>query len=186
MKLEPYIILLSFFFLLKQTDFYFVCNFESTSEIASSWQKTLPAQDSIYVLWPRPFFWNTVILQTFCSQFVDISENYFVSYIYQKIKVMYIWIANIKNRLCVLCVSNYLLTKTTKNKQTQQMYFAKKAKHCRKNWKKEIATSGRWCMFLKWFCLIHVSNKDFIVLWHLRTFFWTEVIWKCHILFFSK
>ena len=186
MKLEPYIILLSFFFLLKQTDFYFVCNFESTSEIASSWQKTLPAQDSIYVLWPRPFFWNTVILQTFCSQFVDISENYFVSYIYQKIKVMYIWIANIKNRLCVLCVSNYLLTKTTKNKQTQPMYFAKKAKHCRKNWKKEIATSGRWCMFLKWFCLIHVSNKDFIVLWHLRTFFWTEVIWKCHILFFSK
>ena len=89
MKLEPYIILLSFFFLLKQTDFYFVCNFESTSEIASSWQKTLPAQDSIYVLWPRPFFWNTVILQTFCSQFVDISENYFVSYIYQKIKLMY-------------------------------------------------------------------------------------------------
>ena len=50
MKLEPYIILLSFFFLLKQTDFYFVCNFESTSEIASSWQKTLPARQYLRTL----------------------------------------------------------------------------------------------------------------------------------------
>ena len=160
MKLEPYIILLSFFFALKQTDFCFVCNFESTSEIASSWQKTLPAQDSIYVLWPRPFFWNTVILQTFCSQFVDISENYFVSYIYQNHKLMYIWIVNIKNRLCVLCVSNYLLTKTTKNKQTQPMYFAKKAKHCRKKTKTmrldwENLHMGGW------------TEKGYIIRWKL-------------------
>ena len=104
MKLEPYIILLSFFFLLKQTDFYFVCYFESTSEIASSWQKKLFLLKIVHTLAKTLFLKHrnlTNFLQPICWYIrkllcvLDLPQNQ-KPYVYLNCKYQ-------KQVVCILC-----------------------------------------------------------------------------------